>query len=143
MFYFQLPAYPRTGSWLIVSVALACFINVLIGFAILTFCRSCFGETSHLSMTLSIHCSLCIYVIVFCAVPGLLFVLQHRPHYSACMQFLFVDFPQVHDRQLPSESWSPTTPLLMVNSSYCKVHPGLAPYSYYNMPGTQNKKCPA
>ncbi len=52
-------------------------------------------------------CSLCIYVVVSRAVCS-----------DVC-------------RQLPSDSTSRWTPLLLANASYCKVHSGLAPYSYY------------
>ena len=45
------------------------------------------------------------------------------------MQFLFVG-PNVC-RQLLSDSQSPTTPLLLANTPYCKAYSGLSPYSLY------------
>ncbi len=72
-------------------------------------------------------CSLCIYAVVLCTVKGFcLFsnITRTTPPY---MQFLFVG-PNVC-RQLPSDSQSPTTPLLLANTPYCKAYSGLAPYS--------------
>ena len=45
------------------------------------------------------------------------------------MHFLFVG-PNVC-RQLLSDSQSPTTPLLLANTPYCKAYSGLSPYSAY------------
>src|SRR5665647_3645156 len=60
---------------------------------------------------------------------GLRFVLQTCPPFiSLNMHFLFVR-PRLC-RQLPSDSQSPTTPLLLANDSYYQVHRGLAPPSY-------------
>jgi hypothetical protein len=55
------------------------------------------------------------------------------------MKFLFVgpDFC----RQLLSDSQSPKTPLLLANTSYCKVCSGLAPYSL--LPCLTHKKIPS
>ena len=60
---------------------------------------------------------------------GLLLVWQHHPPLSAYIQFLFVDADLC--RQLPSDSQSPTTPLLLANTPYCKACSGLPPYSLY------------
>ena len=54
------------------------------------------------------------------------------------MQFLFVS-PNLC-RQLPSDSASQRTPLLLANAPYCKAHSGLAPYREYVMPDAHEKR---
>jgi hypothetical protein len=52
------------------------------------------------------------------------------------MEFLFVGTNFC--RQVPSDLQSPTTPLLLANTPYCKVCSELAPYSRY-MPDALKK----
>jgi len=54
------------------------------------------------------------------------------------MQFLFVGSNVC--LQLPSDSASRRTPLLLANTSYCKAYSGLEPYSVIYMPDAQNKQ---
>src|SRR3954469_8230780 len=54
------------------------------------------------------------------------------------MQFLFVGSNVC--RQLPSDSTSQWTPLLLANTPYCKAYSGLAPYSVVCMPDAQKKQ---
>ena len=56
---------------------------------------------------------------------------------SPCIQFLFVGSHIC--RQLPSDSTSQWTPLLLANTPYCKACSGLAPYSVITMSGAPKK----
>ncbi len=58
---------------------------------------------------------------------GFLFLMQHHPYNHAYMQFQFVGSNVC--RQLPSDSTSQWTPLLLAKTPYCKVSSGLPPYS--------------
>ena len=55
-----------------------------------------------------------------------------------CMQFLFVGSRIC--RQLPSDSTSQWTPLLLANTPNCKACSGLAPYSVITMSGAHKKR---
>ena len=77
-------------------------------------------------------CSLCIYVLVFCAVSGFCFLCNIAHTNPPLIQFLFVS--STFCRQLPSDSSSRRTPLLLANTSCCKAYSGLAPYSRYTCP---------
>jgi hypothetical protein len=64
---------------------------------------------------------------VACTVLGFCLSCNIARFTQPCMQFLFVDSNVC--RQLPSDSQSPATPLLLANDTYCNAHSGLAPYS--------------
>lgn len=53
------------------------------------------------------------------------------------MKFLFVGSNIC--RQIPSDSQSPTTPLLLANDKCCNSGSGLSPYSVMTMPDTQKR----
>src|SRR5664279_6237892 len=72
-------------------------------------------------------CGLCIYARSVCTVWGFCLLCNITHTTTPCMQFLFVG-PNVC-LQLPSDSTSQWTPLLLANTPYCKAYSGLAPYS--------------
>ena len=71
--------------------------------------------------------SLCIYVVTPVQYGASVCLATSPALPPPYIQFLFVS-PHIC-RQLPSDSQSPATPLLLANPSYCKVGSGLAPYS--------------
>ena len=77
-------------------------------------------------------CSLCIYAVVLCTVKGFCLFGNITRTTTPHMQFLFVGSNVC--RQLPSDSTSRWTPLLLANTPYCKAYSGLAPYSRYTCP---------
>ena len=82
-------------------------------------------------------CSLCIYADRFRTVKGFC-LFGNITHLSTpYMQFLFVGSNLC--RQLPSDPQSPTAPLLLANTPYCKVCSGLTPYSGYTCLTHQKK----
>jgi|SRR5664279_3741956 len=84
-------------------------------------------RSPRVSLTLSIHVASRIYADKFCTVSGFC-LFSNITHLSTpCIRFLFVS-PNVC-RQLPSDSQSPATPLLLAKTSYCKASSGLSPYS--------------
>jgi len=82
-------------------------------------------------------CSLLIYVLMLCTVLGLCFFCNITRINPPPMKFLFVGSNIC--RLLPSDSQSPTTPLLLANTKYCNSCSGLEPYSLYIMPDTHKK----
>ena len=145
--YFRLPAYPLTDSSLM-RFGCSCFYHKRFDpFAILTFSPSSLCETYQLaglvsglhviarlyprSLRVSISAfhsrGPCIYVVLFCTVWGFCLFSNITHNTPPYMQFLFVG-PNVC-RQLPSDSTSRWTPLLLANTPYCKAYSGLAPYS--------------
>lgn len=178
VFYFQLPAYPRTGSSLKRFGCCCLYLKLPDYFTILTFSPSSFCETSSFALTVGLRlvpgliwhlltskgyhdvipcsnicfhfdirsylcriilrslrvrltafhsCSLYIYLIVFCAVSGFCLLCNITHTTLPYMQFLFVGSNVC--RQLPSDSPSRWTPLLLANTKYCNSCSGLAPYS--------------
>src|SRR5258708_26635224 len=76
---------------------------------------------------ISFHsCSPCIYILTFCAVLD--FCLYCNIVYVSLplIQFLFVGSSVC--LQLPSDSTSQWTPLLLANDTHYNAHSGLAPY---------------
>ena len=101
--------------------------NICFCFGILAYRCQIIFRSLRVSISAFHSCSLCIYVVVFCTVWGFCLFSNITHTTPPCMQFLFVGSNVC--RQLPSDSQSPTTPLLLANTPYCKAYSELAPYS--------------
>jgi hypothetical protein len=106
--------------------------------------RSCLRQLCYRSLRVSTSafgsCSHCIYAVLIRTVWGFCFLCNITHSTTPYMHFLFVGSNLC--RQLLSDSQSPTTPLLLANTPYCKVCSGLAPYSWYTCLTHIKKGCP-
>ena len=106
------------------------FLLILTPVSALAFSHTTARLSPDLRISLSAFhsCSPCIYVVVSCTVSGFSLFGNITHTTPTSMQFLFVGSNVC--RQLPSDSTSRWTPLLLPNDTYCNDHSALALYSW-------------
>ena len=122
------PAYYDLCWLLIISFVVLCSI-IGCRFDILLYLCQLIIRSLRVSIPAFHSCSLCIYVVQFHTVSGFCLFSNITHCAPPCMQFLFVGSNVC--RQLPSDSTSRWTPLLLADDTYCNAHSGLTPYSWY------------